>query len=156
MFKDDRCKLSPHQDVLTKFATGSVVKPSQTKKFYDDLASHQQAEMFDGYTALDKALIEHNMQCLSKIYMNITFSELAAFLGITPEKAETIIAKMIADGKIKGDLDQINQLVEFDSISKQQSTLNSQINQVCSNVDTLTKDILKAYPKLQEHNKFVF
>lgn len=28
IFKDDRCKLSQHQDLLTKFATGQVVKPA--------------------------------------------------------------------------------------------------------------------------------
>lgn len=105
IFKDDRCKLSPHQDLLNKFATGQVVKPAQTKKFQEDLASHQQAEMFDGNTALDSALIEHNMKCLSKIYMNITFDQLSAFLGISPERAEMIIATMIGKGEVKGTLD---------------------------------------------------
>jgi len=62
----------------------------------------------DGYTALDKALIEHNMQVLSKIYMNITFTELGNFLGITAEQAETIIAKMIGEKRVHGVLDQIN------------------------------------------------
>lgn len=80
---------------------------------------HQKAEMFDGNTALDSALIEHNMQCLSKIYMNITFEQLSAFLGITAEKAEMIISTMIGKGDIKGSLDQINQLVEFDSMAQQ-------------------------------------
>lgn len=71
----------------------------------------------DGYTSLEKALIEHNMQVLSKIYMNITFEELGNFLGISPSAAETIIAKMIGEQRVSGVLDQINQLVEFESSS---------------------------------------
>lgn len=115
--KDDRAKLSKHHDLLLKFATGSVVKPVQTKAFFEELAVHQKVEFGDGYTALDRALIEHNMQVLSKIYMNITFVELGNFLGIKPEQAEEIIARMIGEKRVQGSLDQINQLVEFDSIS---------------------------------------
>lgn len=49
----------------------------------------------EGYTALDRALIGHNMQALSKIYMNITIPQLGNFLGISAEQAEATIAKMI-------------------------------------------------------------
>lgn len=65
------------------------------------------------------------MQVLSKIYMNITFEELGNFLGISPAAAETIIAKMIGEQRVSGVLDQVNQIVEFDSSSQQQATLNS-------------------------------
>jgi len=41
---------------------------------------------------LENALIEHNMEVLSKIYMNITFEELGNFLRIEPRKAEKMIA----------------------------------------------------------------
>lgn len=54
---------------------------------------------------------------LSKIYMNITFEELGNFLGISASAAETIIAKMIGEKRVSGVLDQINQLVEFESSS---------------------------------------
>jgi len=96
------------------------------------------------------------MQVLSKIYMNITFKQLGDFLGISAEESEDIIAKMIQEKRVKGVLDQINQLVEFETIEEQQSTLNSQIDNVCNNIDSLAKDMLKKYPALQVHNKFVF
>jgi hypothetical protein len=41
---------------------------------------------------LDKALIEHNIEVISKIYTNISFEELGRFLEIDPNKAESIIA----------------------------------------------------------------
>lgn len=54
---------------------------------------------------MEKALIEHNISCLSNIYMNITFAELAKFLRIAPAAAEQVIAKMIAEKRIFGVLD---------------------------------------------------
>ena len=51
--------------------------------------------MGDGYSVLDKALIEHNIVTISRIYMNIRFNELGNFLGIQPEQAEDIVAKMV-------------------------------------------------------------
>jgi PCI domain len=47
------------------------------------LDEHQKVRFTDGYTALEKALLEHNIQVLSKIYMNITFEEMGNFLGIS-------------------------------------------------------------------------
>ena len=41
---------------------------------------------------LDRALIEHNIEVISKIYKNISFEELGRFLEIKPDQAETIIA----------------------------------------------------------------
>ena len=63
---------------------------------------------------LDKALIEHNIAVLSKLYMNITFVELGNFLGIKKDQAETFVAKMIAEHRIAAVLDQVNELVEFE------------------------------------------
>ena len=63
---------------------------------------------------LDRARIEHNIVVISKIYMNITFAELGNFLGIQPAKAEQIVAKLVADNRLKAVLDQQKELVEFE------------------------------------------
>ena len=41
--------------------------------------------MGDGYTVLEKSLIEHNILVISRIYMNIRFEEIGKFLGINAE-----------------------------------------------------------------------
>ena len=56
--------------------------------------------------ALDKASIEHHISVLSKIYMNITFTELGNLLGVKKDQAETFVAKMIGEKRISGVLDQ--------------------------------------------------
>jgi len=92
--------MSPHQSLLNKFATGGVIRPEQTKDFVSQLEVWQKTVISEGYTALDRALIGHNMQALSKIYMNITLPQLGNFLGISTEQAEATIAKMIQEGSI--------------------------------------------------------
>jgi COP9 signalosome complex subunit 4 len=63
---------------------------------------------------LDKALIEHNIEVISKIYKNISFEELGRFLEIESEKAENIIAQMVSEKRIVATLDQMNRIVEFE------------------------------------------
>jgi COP9 signalosome complex subunit 4 len=42
--------------------------------------------LFLGYTILQRAVIEHNLVAVSKIYTNITFTELGGLLGIPSTK----------------------------------------------------------------------
>lgn len=44
----------------------------------------------DGYSILDRAVMEHNMVAVSRIYHNISFAQLAAVLALEPEKAEKV------------------------------------------------------------------
>ena len=120
-------------------------------EFKEDLAAnhvHMNVTGVDGYTVLNRALIEHNIMIISRIYMNITFNELGSFLGIRPEQAEEIVAKMVAEKRIVAVLDQANELVEFEEEGKQQQTYNDQIKVACENVDRLMQDIIKEYPNL--------
>jgi COP9 signalosome complex subunit 4 len=64
-------------------ALGKVLKKESTKNFEAKLEEHQKVRFPDGYTSLEKSLIEHNIKVLSKIYLNITFGELGMFLGIS-------------------------------------------------------------------------
>jgi COP9 signalosome complex subunit 4 len=97
---------------------GEVVKRDHVQEFQQSLQVHQNIRYSDGYTVLDKALIEHNIGVLSKIYMNITFAELGNFLGIKKDQAETFVAKMIAEQRINAVLDQALELVEFEEEGK--------------------------------------
>lgn len=103
-----------YSDLLNKMAMIKVVRNDDVNEFEKKLEPHQRVHLPDGYTVLEKALIEHNISCLSNIYMNITFTELGNFLRIAPEAAEKVIAKMIAEKRIFGVLDQVNQLIEFE------------------------------------------
>ncbi len=113
----------------------------------------------DGFSVLGKALIEHNIQVISKIYQNISFEELGRFLEIPSGQAEQIIASMVSENRIHAILDQKARIVEFLSSAGSDSatslalhTYNSQINNVCSNLNQLLSDILKKHPDLQKYD----
>lgn len=50
-----------------------------------------------GYTILQRAVIEHNLVAVSKIYTNITFTELGGLLGIPSEKVRRIRLAVFED-----------------------------------------------------------
>ena len=117
--KEERVKANQFYDVLSKMFNGEIVKQEHVKEFKGSLEAHQNVTGTDGYTVLDRALIEHNIVVISRIYMNITFKELGNFLGIRPDQAEETVAKMVAEKRIEAVLDQANELVEFEEEGKQ-------------------------------------
>ena len=63
---------------------------------------HQKAVTSDGYSILEKAVIEHNIIATQKIYLNIQIPQLASILGMEPNTTEKLIAKMISEERLKG------------------------------------------------------
>ena len=154
--KEERVKSLASYDVLAKMFNGEIVKPEHVAEFKGSLDTHQNVTGVDGYTVLEKALIEHNIVVIGQLYMNITFKELGNFLGIRPAAAEEFVAKMVAEKRIEAVLDQQDELVEFEEESKQLPTYNAQINTACDEVEGLMQDILKAHPQLAKFNTFTF
>ena len=73
----------------------------------------------DGFSVLGKALLEHNIEVISKIYKNITFSELGRFLQIDASQGEQIISEMVEEGRISGELDQRRECITFNTGERQ-------------------------------------
>ncbi len=92
LHKDIRSAKLEHYDILDKIFMGRVIKKPDIKAFEESLQVHQRTVSQEGYSVLDKALIEHNIEVISKIYKNISFDELGRFLEIDPTQAESIIA----------------------------------------------------------------
>ncbi len=66
--------------------------------------------MSDGFSYLEKAIIEHNMLAIGKIYENIRLSELANVLMIDERRAEKVAAAMITEHRLHGYIDQSGML----------------------------------------------
>lgn len=153
--KDMRSQKLEFYDVLDKMFLGRVIKRPDVKSFDDSLQVHQKTVSQEGYSVLDKALIEHNIEVISKIYTNISFEELGRFLEIDPEKAESIIAQMVSEKRISASLDQMNRMIEFLTEGSAALTgFNNQILNICTNVDNLIQDIIRKQPELKRLVKF--
>jgi len=116
-----------------------VLRKAEVDKFAKVLRPHQMAILNDGSTVLDRAVMEHNLLSASKLYNNITFAELGSLLEISPERvsclsttklihcmthrfglltkiqAEKVAARMMSEERMKGSIDQIDQLIQFEN-----------------------------------------
>eukprot|EP00744_Colponema_vietnamica_P006134 GILI01008930.1.p1 GENE.GILI01008930.1~~GILI01008930.1.p1 ORF type:complete len:391 (-),score=158.02 GILI01008930.1:114-1286(-) len=141
LIKDERVSRDPNFEILKKMFMLRFLRRSEVLKFASSLKPHHLATLPDGSTVLDRAVVEHNMSALSRIYHNISFSELAALLEISSEKAEKIAAKMIANGALQGSIDQVRGLVEFNSDAETLGTWDTQIAETCVAVNSVLSKI---------------
>ena len=52
-----------------------LLRKEEVEAFSSTLAAHQMARLEDGSTVLDRAVTEHNMLAVSKLYRNISFEQ---------------------------------------------------------------------------------
>lgn len=64
-------------------------------------------------TVLDRAMMEHNIIATSRLYTNITLGGLGNLLDVSRVGAETMVRRMIAQGRLRADIDQVAGLVIF-------------------------------------------
>ncbi|KAK3827822.1 MAG: PCI domain-containing protein [Benniella sp.] len=125
LYKDDRSQRLPHFSILEKMYLDRVLRSNEVSEFAGTLKQHQLALLPDNTTVLDRAVIEHNLLSASKIYNNISFEELGALLGVTPEQAEARASKMMGEGRMSGSIDQIERLIFFDRTQGAQQRLGA-------------------------------
>jgi len=150
IYKDERlsqldaiAEFETQSVILTKMYKHHILQPEELKKFESSLQPHQKAVMGDGLTIMERGVVEHNMVAVSKIYDSIYFSELAAVLGVSSEKAEKIAARMIMDGSLAGSIDQVEGLLEFDSEDSDQMVWDKAVSSFCEDLNKVT-DAIKA------------
>ncbi len=144
LYKDERTANLPTFEILERMFMDRILRKPEVRKFGDTLQDHQKAMLSNGFTVLDKAIIEHNMVAVSKIYNNITFEELGALLEITPLQAEKIVATMVSEGRLKASLDELASVVEFENESESLVSWDSNIAKFCQDLDRLLADIAVA------------
>jgi COP9 signalosome complex subunit 4 len=147
LYKDERSVHLDNYEILQKMFMDRILKKPEIHKFSETLQEHQKAKLSSGFTVLDKAIIEHNIVAISKIYTNITFQELGALLEIPPSRAENIIATMSSENRIKAVLDQLNGVVEFEDSNLGLASWENKISNLCSSVDKLVEYIAARYPE---------
>lgn len=73
-------------------------------------------------TVLDRAMMEHNILASSKLYLSLTLSGLGSLLSLTPTGAETMVRRMIVQGRLKAEIDQVEGILTFLESSQQGPT----------------------------------
>lgn len=151
LYNDDRARLLPDFEILEKVYMNRLLMPSDVEAFGKQLAPHQIADLPDGITVLTRAVFDHNLLSVSRIYNNIGFTELSKILALDKIKVETYAAKMISQGRLKATIDQVDDLISFTSNHNDTVKLiqwEARIEQLCSHLEDLVTDIGKRHHEL--------
>ncbi|XP_046367290.1 COP9 signalosome complex subunit 4-like [Haliotis rufescens] len=146
LFKDERCQQLPAFNILEKMYLDRIIRSSDLQDFQALLQPHQKAITADGSTILDRAVIEHNLLSASKLYNNVSFEELGSLLEIPPQKAEKIASQMITEGRMNGNIDQIDSIVHFEA-RETLPTWDRQIQSLCFQVNNIIEKISQTAPE---------
>lgn len=134
-----------HATILTKMFKSQILGKDELVKFESSLQPHQKAVMGDGLTIMERGVIEANMLAISRIYKSIYLNELASKLGVSDEKAEKIVGTMIIEGSLDGSIDQISNLVEFDSDCTPNRAWDKGVSSFCMELNRITEIVEKMY-----------
>ncbi|KAI6651908.1 COP9 signalosome complex subunit 4 isoform X2 [Oopsacas minuta] len=143
-YKDERSLRIPEFIVLEKMYLDRIIHANELEDFAATLLSHQKGPSLDGTTILERAIIEHNLLAVSKIYKNISFNELGKLLGILPIKAEKIASHMISEQRMIGSIDQIDSKLEFHG-SNSLDCWDEHISSICREVNVVLEMVRKNY-----------
>ena len=146
LFKDERCQLLPSYGILEKMYLDRIIRSDEMHEFARQLMPHQKAITADGSNILRRAVTEHNLLSASKLYNNIKFSELGALLEVPYQMAEKIASQMIGEGRMKGYIDQIEEIVFFEN-RETLPTWDTQIQSICLEVNSVVDKIYDAHPE---------
>jgi COP9 signalosome complex subunit 4 len=112
--------LSPHQ--LAALPKSNDVKSVTVTKTGEDaimagekdaLDEEEESTRMGPSTVLDRAMMEHNIIAVSRLYANITLYGLGALLDVHSSGAETLVRRMIGQGRLKATIDQVDGLIVF-------------------------------------------
>ena len=85
--------------ILNKICRGILLSKKEIIELEKTLQSHQKLILAEGWTIPKRVLIEHNMSCVSMLYNNIYFTELALLLDLDLKQTEKLAAKLITKEK---------------------------------------------------------
>jgi len=150
VYKDERLsqldslpEFETHSEVLTKMYMNQVLRKDEALlKFEKSLPVHAQAVMGDGLTIIERAVLEHNMVAVSKIYASIYFTELGKLLGVEADKAERVAAKMVMDGSIHASIDEVDGILSFQAKGSPLVQWDESITSFCLQLNRVT-DVIR-------------
>ncbi|KAJ1945430.1 COP9 signalosome complex subunit 4 [Kickxella alabastrina] len=99
----------PSFGILENMVLKRLVRPAKLEEFSKRAQLPQ-----DKVSILEHAVREHNVFVLSSLYTNMKFENLGRSLGIDADEAEMTCSRMIAEGRMKGRIDQIDGVITFE------------------------------------------
>lgn len=89
---------------------------------------------------------QNKVHSISKTHPSITFDRLGEYLNVEPQYAEKIVAQMIREERIQGNLDQVDKVVHFETKNALQM-FDEEILKLCSEVNNIIEKIRDNVPE---------
>jgi len=156
LYKDERAAETAEYSILEKIFLNRLLSPSEVSSFAAGLQEHQLAKTSDGSTVLDKAVLEHNLLAISRLYQNISFTNLGALLGTGAERAEQYAATMIESNRLSGSIDQIAGVIHFNTKDGGHDMVAMNLRAWDANVQGLAEEVEKVTTMLQREEPVFF
>lgn len=137
--KDERSQQFDFHAMLRNTQLGHLITERQMKLFEAELEVHQKEKVASGMSILEAAVMEHNLLAISNIYKSIRVDNLAHLLRVPPAQAETVVGRMIAEQRIAGHIDQLDEIVHFEAKTQ---PWDEHIDVVCSKVNNVVDLLL--------------
>ncbi|KEF59483.1 uncharacterized protein A1O9_04327 [Exophiala aquamarina CBS 119918] len=163
LYKDERSAETEEYGILENMFLDRLLSSMEVEAFAATLAPHQLAKTADGSTVLSKAVIEHNLLATSRLYENITTASLGQILGLkdgedetAAEKAEEYAARMVEQGRLRGEIDQIAGVIMFETIpevelrgpTRELREWDHGVQGLVEDVERYTEGIAESFPEL--------
>ncbi|KAF3769329.1 response to light stimulus [Cryphonectria parasitica EP155] len=148
LYKDERAAGLEEFGILEKMFLDRLIDPAEVDKFAQSLQAHQLATTADGSTVLARAMVEHNLLAVSRLYVNIDLEALGVLLGLDADKAEVTTAKMIEQGRLRGKIDQLDGRIAFEDEGEMNGA--SAIRQWDSNVLGVAEEVENVVAFMQQ------
>lgn len=149
LYKDERAVDTPEYGILEKIFLDRLLSPAEVQAFAANLKEHQLAKTSDGSTVLDKAVLEHNLLAISRLYANIGTTSLGSLLGVDGDRAEAYAAGMIESNRLSGSIDQIAGIIHFNRTSAGHDKSAMDLRAWDTNVQNLAEEVEKVTTMLQ-------
>ncbi|KZZ97653.1 PCI domain containing protein [Moelleriella libera RCEF 2490] len=157
LYRDERSRQLPDEfGMLEKMFLDRLLSPAEVDKFAEGLQPHQLAKTSDGSTVLAKAVVEHNLLGVSRLYSNIRFDALGSLLGLDADRAEETTARMIEQGRLGGRMDQLAGIVWFDGgqgggpagvvFGKEMRRWDANVESLAEDVEHVTNSLQREFP----------
>ncbi|TKA31783.1 hypothetical protein B0A50_01862 [Salinomyces thailandicus] len=149
LYKDERAIDTAEYGILEKIFLDRLLSPSEVSAFAGGLKEHQLAKTSDGSTVLDKAVLEHNLLAVSRLYQNIGTAALGQLLDVDADRAEAYAAGMIESNRLNGSIDQIAEVIHFNTKEGGNDSAAMDLRAWDANVQGLAEEVEKVTTMLQ-------
>jgi COP9 signalosome complex subunit 4 len=145
LFRDERSVNLLDYKILSKMVLGQIIRDHEMVEFEKRLKAHQLAKLpkmlevsddeeADSATKMmitaerrrlkkgpenvfDRAVMQHNLLSVSRIYNRISFKGLGNLVGLTSTAVEIMARTMIQENRLKASIDQVDKLITFKNLS---------------------------------------